>query len=493
MDEDTDSRCDLEFRRVVDGDDDDDDDLDDDDQELVAVALVVVPKHDTGEVMEERTMHKTAVRKATLDRDGRFNMVTQGAKMCVPQSQLPSTTKDCSLTSAPTFVGHLFISLSGSPLSHTHMDTLIDQKMILLRSIYVVLISISTLSVVASAFLPSRGAVLTSKTTTTATTTVCKMSSSTAAFVDALSQAVSQALNRDVKLQSSTGGGYAGGGGASTSAVMDPETNTKYFVKSAFGEYDMLKAEYHGVKEMDDTHTIRVPKPIAYGKTDNGRAFVVFEYLEFTRGGSGYDLGVQLAKMHRSVSTNGAFGFHLDNTIGATPQPNGWETDWADFWDKHRLGHMLRLTDNAGYSDQEIDQLRQKTRTLLSSHKPVASLLHGDLWGGNKGYAKVDGKTVPVIFDPATYYGDREADIAMTYLFGGFGNDFYNGYESEWPLPEVSVVCVCVCVCMSYVVHCVCGWFSCRGTISGERFTTFTTFSTTRFSLEEAISVKHGA
>jgi len=262
------------------------------------------------------------------------------------------------------------------------------------------------------------------------------MSSSSSSFVDTLSKAVSEAVGRDVALESSRGGGYAGGGGASTSAVMDPATNTKYFVKSAFGEYDMLQAEYHGVKEMYNTQTIRVPEPIAYGKADdNGRAFVVFEYLEFARGGSGFELGVQLAKMHRHCSNNGEFGFHIDNTIGATHQPNGWIKDWPHFWDTHRLGHMLRLTDDAGYSAKEVEALRIKTRELLS-HNPAPSLLHGDLWGGNKGYAKVDGQVVPVIFDPATYYGDREADIAMTYLFGGFGNDFYEGYESEWSLPE---------------------------------------------------------
>jgi len=104
--------------------------------------------------------------------------------------------------------------------------------------------------------------------------------------------------------------------------------------------------------------------------------------------------------------------------------------------DTHRLGHMLKLTGNAGLSQKEVDQLRQKTRELLS-HNPQPSLLHGDLWGGNKGFCKKDGKTIPVIFDPATYYGDREADVAMTYVFGGFSSDFYKGYESEWPLPEV--------------------------------------------------------
>ena len=141
----------------------------------------------------------------------------------------------------------------------------------------------------------------------------------------------------------------------------------------------------------------------------------------------------------------------MDNTIGATFQPNTWTTEWADFWDQHRLGHMLRLTDNVGLSDADAQKLRDKTKQLLApstEHTPLPSLLHGDLWGGNKGYCREtcidetgnDGteKVVPVIFDPATYYGDREADIAMTHLFGGFGSDFYEGYESEWPLDEVS-------------------------------------------------------
>jgi fructosamine-3-kinase len=143
--------------------------------------------------------------------------------------------------------------------------------------------------------------------------------------------------------------------------------------------------------------------------------------------------------MHRHTSETG-FGFHVDNTIGATPQPNlPWKDDWADFWDEHRLGHMLRLTGNAGLSTEKVEELRRKTRELLS-HKPAPSIIHGDLWGGNKGFCKKDGKVVPVIFDPATYYGDREADVAMTHVFGGFSSDFYEGYDSEWPLPEVSKI-----------------------------------------------------
>merc|ERR1711879_840514 len=168
-------------------------------------------------------------------------------------------------------------------------------------------------------------------------------------------------------------------------------------------------------------------------------AYVVFDYLEFTSGGSQYELGRKLAQMHRCTSAKG-FGFHVDNTIGATHQPNlPWidSNDWSTFWDEYRLNHMLRLCQDVGYDKSFITKLRDKTKMLLSQHQPVPSLLHGDLWGGNKGYVKVgDDRIEPVIFDPATYYGDRETDVAMTYLFGGFSSVFYRGYEDEWPLED---------------------------------------------------------
>jgi fructosamine-3-kinase len=256
--------------------------------------------------------------------------------------------------------------------------------------------------------------------------------SSSADYMDVLSKTVSDALDRPVTLKPASGGGYSGGGGATTSAVVDQE-DTKYFVKAASGGHDMLRAEYLGVKEMSETKTIRVPTPVCFGDFQN-RAFAVFEYLEFKGGGSQYELGQKLAQMHRCVSDK-AFGFHVDNTIGATHQPNTpWMENWADFWDEHRLGHMLRLTGNAGLANSKIEELRTKTRELLS-HNPAPSLVHGDLWGGNKAFCQDGEKVVPVIFDPATYYGDREVDVAMTYVFGGFNGDFYEGYESEWPLP----------------------------------------------------------
>lgn len=266
--------------------------------------------------------------------------------------------------------------------------------------------------------------------------TACAMASP---FLEALSQAASDALGKAVQLDPTTGGGASGGGGASTTAVVDSATGTRYFVKSATTDaLNMLKAEYLGVKAMAESQTIRVPTPIAYGECQSpGRAFVIFEYLDFTSGGSQYELGQKLAQMHRCTAPNGKFGFSIDNTIGATPQPNlPWKDDWADFWDEHRLGRMLRLTEMAGGLSQERARaLGAKTRELLS-HKPVPSLLHGDLWGGNKGFCKENGKIMPCVFDPATYYGDREADVALTYLFGGFTGDFYEGYNDTWELPD---------------------------------------------------------
>mmetsp|Transcript_101940 Transcript_101940/g.207183 ORF Transcript_101940/g.207183 Transcript_101940/m.207183 type:complete len:386 (-) Transcript_101940:665-1822(-) len=286
------------------------------------------------------------------------------------------------------------------------------------------------------------------------TRTATEMASS-ATFLDTVSSAASEAVGREIRLKPTTGGGHAGGGGATTGAVVDPETNTKYFIKSARNGYDMLRAEYEGVKAMADTSTIRVPAPIAFGthgeSASNSRAFALFEYLEFCGAGPNgqFELGVALARMHRAgVSPNGGkpFGFPVDNTIGATFQPNlPWHSDWADFWDEHRLGHMLKLTSNAGgCSGEQIAALRAKTRELLSPESRggdpvVASIVHGDLWGGNKGFCRdpsAPSGIAPTVFDPASYYGDREVDVAMTYLFGGFTGDFYQGYESVWPLSE---------------------------------------------------------
>ncbi|KAK8808707.1 hypothetical protein WA538_002381, partial [Blastocystis sp. DL] len=144
-------------------------------------------------------------------------------------------------------------------------------------------------------------------------------------------------------------------------------------------------------------------------------------------------MGKQLAQMHRSLSPNGLYGFDQDNYIGLSPQSNQWTESWCNFYLNHRLLPQIRLFESNGHCIQEKELFLQKARERLSSHNPSPSLLHGDLWGGNVGFIR---PSTPVLFDPATYYGDRETDIIMTQSFGDFPDSFYQGYNDEWPLPD---------------------------------------------------------
>jgi fructosamine-3-kinase len=178
---------------------------------------------------------------------------------------------------------------------------------------------------------------------------------------------------------------------------------------------DAFAAEAEGLEALRPH--IRVPKVLDRG-VKGGKAFIVLEQLQLTRGDYAA-LGRMLASLHRQ--TNARFGWHRDNYIGLTPQQNGWCDDWAEFWRERRLRPQARW---AGL-DLDLASLDR----LLENHKPQPSLLHGDLWSGNVGFTPG-----PVVFDPAVYYGDREADLAMTELFGGFPREFYAAYNEAFPL-----------------------------------------------------------
>ena len=226
------------------------------------------------------------------------------------------------------------------------------------------------------------------------------------------------------------GGWGGGGGGASTGIIADAECKREYFYKSSgLMGFEMLKGEFESNKAMHATATIKVPQPVCLGTSDSS-AYVVFEKLSLGGSGSPQTYGQQLARLHSCTSPNGSFGFSVNNTIGATFQPNNWCSDWADFWDEHRLGHMLRLAKLDGASFPLEAELRAKVRAILSVHTVTPGLVHGDLWSGNQGYT-TDG--APVIFDPAAYYGDPEVDLAMTRLFGSNSNSFYEAYWGERP------------------------------------------------------------
>jgi len=229
------------------------------------------------------------------------------------------------------------------------------------------------------------------------------------------------------------------GGGCINTTIKLSDSKRSFFVKlNDASLLDMFVAESAGLDAMAATQTIRVPRPVCSGIAAK-QAYLVLESIEMGHGGgrSQEMAGRQLAAMHRF--TQERFGWSRGNNIGSTPQSNTESDSWVDFWREQRLGFQLELAARNGYggSLQRLGERLMDRFEQLIDHSPVPSLLHGDLWGGNIAYDK---EGAPVIFDPAVYYGDREADLAMTELFGGFGNAFYAAYGEAWSLdPGYSV------------------------------------------------------
>ncbi|MGD2112051.1 MAG: fructosamine kinase family protein [Gammaproteobacteria bacterium] len=206
----------------------------------------------------------------------------------------------------------------------------------------------------------------------------------------------------------------------------------RYFVKlNAAGQAEMFAAEYEGLRALRQCDALRIPAPVCWG-TDGASAYLVMESLALGGHGDPAALGEGLAALHRITQTR--FGWHRDNTIGSTLQVNTWTADWIDFYREHRLRFQFELAAHHGCPGRLVAQgerLMEEFSVLFDDYTPQASLLHGDLWSGNYAYTSAG---EPAIFDPAVYYGDREADLAMTELFGGFGRDFYAAYNAAWPM-----------------------------------------------------------
>ena len=244
-----------------------------------------------------------------------------------------------------------------------------------------------------------------------------------------LSAAISAATQRPFELQRVT---PVGGGSINESSRIEGADGTAYFLKLNDARHqEIFVAEASGLDAITATGTLRVPRVIAHGIAD-GRSYLVLEHLQLGSRGDARLLGEQLAALHRCPAEG--YGFDQDNFIGITPQPNGWQEDWIDFWRERRLGFQLRLAADKGYGgnlQRSGERLLDALPAFFAGYTPRPSLLHGDLWGGNHGYL-ADG--TPVLFDPAVYHGDRECDLAMTELFGGYPADFYAAYRATWPL-----------------------------------------------------------
>ncbi|MBK1694204.1 hypothetical protein CKO09_05550 [Chromatium weissei] len=220
-------------------------------------------------------------------------------------------------------------------------------------------------------------------------------------------------------------------GGCINRAHRISDGQRTFFVKlNSAAQLAMFEAEAAGLRELATAQALRVPQPLGVGVAGE-QAYLVLEWLNLSGQVNGARVGQQLAQLHRTTAAQ--FGWQRDNTIGATPQLNQQAVDWVTFWSEQRLDYQLQLAAANGYGGQlqrSGEQLRLALPALLE-HQPQPSLLHGDLWGGNLG-ALPNGE--PVIFDPAVYYGDRETDVAMTELFGGFDSAFYAAYREAWAL-----------------------------------------------------------
>ena len=224
------------------------------------------------------------------------------------------------------------------------------------------------------------------------------------------------------------------GGGCINQTARFSDGNTTYFVKRNRREcLAMFRAEAAGLEAIADTRTIRVPKPVCHGVAEND-AFLVLEWLELSRGNqeSWREMGKRLAALHR-YDVGGRFGWPMDNTIGATPQINGFIESWGPFFAERRLEFQWKSGVRRGGNFPKLRALISRVPDMLADHRVRPSLVHGDLWSGNAAFAD---QGEPVMFDVAVYFGDREVDLAMSELFGGFPADFYRAYNEEYPLPQ---------------------------------------------------------
>ncbi|MCL2657499.1 MAG: fructosamine kinase family protein [Betaproteobacteria bacterium] len=222
--------------------------------------------------------------------------------------------------------------------------------------------------------------------------------------------------------------------GSQTSAVLVSTQGERFFVKLAPAEQaDRFAAEADGLAALRQCDAFKVPETIGFGNSA-ASAFLILEHLALrpVSREHGTRAGEALAQLHQLGS--GAYGWRRDNYIGTSRQTNAFNNHWPSFFAQHRLAPQFAFAAAHGHRgdlQRHGEKICEKISAFFLEYHPRPALLHGDLWHGNIG--ELDDGT-PVIFDPAVYVGDREADLAMTELFGGLPESFYVAYRQAMPL-----------------------------------------------------------
>ena len=226
------------------------------------------------------------------------------------------------------------------------------------------------------------------------------------------------------------------GGGCINNASQVVTQKNKYFLKwNANPLPGMFTTEAYGLKLLKSIGEIRVPEVIKAQEAGNSTpAFILQEWIEQRTGFDQKKCGQQLALLHQK-SQSDQYGLEVDNYIGSTPQSNRRQSDWVTFFREQRILPQVKLAQRKGACDrsrsQQLSRFTSKLDDWLGGVPRKPSLLHGDLWGGN---VIGDQNHNPVLIDPAVYYGDREADVAFTLMFGGFSREFYQTYQETYPM-----------------------------------------------------------
>jgi fructosamine-3-kinase len=247
--------------------------------------------------------------------------------------------------------------------------------------------------------------------------------------------AISSSTNQEAEFSDSK---IAQGGCTNDSRLVTLKDKRQFFIKThaqASSFPKIFETEFAALKLLAEPDVIHVPEPIVYGDD-----YIVMEV--FKEGSPARDwqeqMGKRLAQLHLATKNN-KFGFNQDNYLGTTKQINNWSDSWLEFWREQRLGYQLKLfSEKTNKNDPLLkagEQLINKLDLIIGNINESAVLLHGDLWSGN---AAANEKGEPIIFDPASYYGHREAEIGMMRLFGGFNSRCEAAYAEVWPLEEGS-------------------------------------------------------